>query len=78
MTTIEIVLWVIKIISIIMTVIFGIFGIYEFWAGREGAAKLLKRLNLPFSYAQVLIMAFIFLELLFISNILLAKLSGQL
>ena len=78
MTTIEIVLWVLKIISYVVTAVFGLFGIYEFFAGPEGAARMLKKLNIPLSYVQVLVIGFSFLALLFVSSFLLDKLSGKL
>ena len=59
------------------TVLFSIFGIYEQIMGPADAEKLLKKLHIPLTYNQVLIIAFVFLALMIISYILRAKLSGR-
>lgn len=75
---VNIALPVVTIISFVTTILFAIFGIYEQIMGPADAEKLLKKLHIPLSYNQVLIIGFISLVLMIISNILLAKLSGRL
>ena len=75
---VNIALPVVIIISFVTTILFAIFGIYEQIMGPADAKKLLKKLHIPLSYNQVLIIGFISLVLMIISNILLAKLSGRL
>lgn len=74
---IDTILLVINIISFAVTVLFSIFGIYEQIMGPADAEKLLKKLHIPLTYNQVLIIAFVFLALMIISYILRAKLSGR-
>ena len=74
---IDSILLVINIISFAVTVLFSIFGIYEQIMGPADAEKLLKKLHIPLTYNQVLIIAFVFLALMIISYILRAKLSGR-
>ena len=75
---VNIALPVVIIISFVTTILFAIFGIYEQIMGPADAKKLLKELHIPLSYNQVLIIGFISLVLMIISNILFAKLSGRL
>lgn len=72
------VLLIINIISFVITVLFGVFGIYEQIMGPIDAEKLLKKLHIPLSYNQALIIGFICLALMIITYILRAKLSGKL
>ena len=71
-------LLIINVISFAATVLFAIFGIYEQIMGPADAEKLLKKLHIPLSYNQTLIIGFACLALLIISYILRAKLSGRL
>lgn len=72
------VLLIINIISFIFTVLFGMFGIYEQIMGPADAERLLKRLHIPFSYNQILIIGFVCVALTIIVYILRAKLIGTL
>ena len=71
-------LLIINVISFAATVLFAIFGIYEQIMGPADAEKLLKKLHIPLSYNQTLIIGFACLALMIISYILRAKLSGRL
>jgi hypothetical protein len=71
-------LLVLNIISFVVTVLFAVFGIYEQIMGPAYAEKLLKKLHIPLSYNQALIIGFGCLALMIISYILRAKLSGRL
>lgn len=46
------ILLIINIISFILVLVFVAFGVYEQITGPAGLEKLLKRLNVPFSYNQ--------------------------
>ncbi len=72
------VLLIVNIISFVVTVAFGVFGVYEQIMGPADAEKLLKKLHIPLSYNQTLIIGFVFLALMIITYILRAKLSGEL
>lgn len=72
------VLLLINIVSFIMTVLFGLFGLYEQIMGPADAEKLLKKLHIPLNYNQALIVGFVCLALMIVTNILRAKLSGEL
>ena len=69
---------VIGIASFLVTVLFGIFGIYEDIMGPDDAKRLLKKMNIPLSYKQVLIIGFASLTIMFIAWILRDKLLGSL
>ena len=71
-------LLIINVISFAATVLFAIFGICEQIMGPADAEKLLKKLRIPLSYNQTLIIGFACLALMIISYILRAKLSGRL
>ena len=71
------ILLIINAISFGATVLFSIFGIYEQIMGPAGAEKLLKKLQIPLSYNQVLIIGFACIVLMIASYILRAKLSGR-
>lgn len=75
---INMILLIINIISFIITVLFGVFGIYEQLMGPADTENLLKKLHIPLSYNQVLIIGFICLGVMIISYVLRAKLSGEL
>ena len=77
-TFINTILLVVNIISFAATVLFAILGVYEQIMGAADAEKLLKKIHIPLSYNQVLIIGFVFLVLMIISYILRAKLSGRL
>ena len=71
-------LLVINIISFIITVLFFVFGVYEYIMGPANAGKLLKRLRIPLSYKQTLVIGFVCFGIAIITNILRAKLMGTL
>lgn len=71
-------LLIINIISFIATSLFAIFGVYELIMGPADAEKMLKRIHVPLSYNQTLIIGFVCVALLIISYILRAKFSGKL
>lgn len=77
-TFINIILLIVNVISFVITVLFGVYGIYEQTMGPSDAEKLLKKLHIPLSYNQVLIIGFVCLALIIITYILRAKLSGKL
>ena len=68
---INILLLIVNIISLAATVFFAIFGVYELIMGPADAEKLLKKLHIPLSYNQALIIGFICIALTIISSILL-------
>ena len=72
------ILLIVNIISFAATVLFAIFGVYEQIMGPADAEKLLKKLRIPLSYKQALIIGFVCLTLMIVSYILIAKLSGNL
>ena len=72
------ILLIVNIISFVATVLFAIFGLYEQIMGPVDAENLLKKLHIPLSYSQALIIGFVCLALMIISYILRAKLSGRL
>lgn len=74
----NILLLILNIISFAATVLFAIFGIYEQIMGPADAEKLLKKLHIPLSYNQALIIGLVCLALMIVSYILRAKLSGKL
>lgn len=69
---------IVMVISCLATALFALFGIYELIMGPEDAKRLLKKLHIPLSYNQVLIIGFAFLILAIAGYILRAKLSGEL
>ena len=75
---INVFLLIIHVTSFATTVLFAIFGIYEQIMGPADAEKLLKKLHIPLSYNQTLIIGFACLALMIISYILREKLSGRL
>ena len=75
---INVILLIINITSFAAVVLFAIFGIYEQIMGPADAEKLLKKLHIPLSYNQTLIIGFACLALMIISYILREKLSGRL
>ena len=77
MTAINIILLIINIISFGVSILFVIFGAYEYIMGPAGAEKLLKKLHIPLSYNQVIIIGTVFVVLTFASHILREKLSGR-
>ena len=68
----------VNVVSFLVTILFAIFGIYEQIMGPADAEKMLKRLRIPLSYSQTLIVGFVCLALMFASYILRAKLAGKL
>lgn len=75
---INIFLLIANVFSFVVTILFAIFGIYEQIMGPADAAKLLKKLNIPLSYKQVLIIGFTCLALTIITYLVRAKLLGRL
>lgn len=75
---VNIVLLIVNIISFVITALFGVFGLYEQIMGPADAEKLLKKLHIPLSYNQALIIGFVCLALMIITYILRAKLLGKL
>ena len=75
---ISIILLIVNIISFAATVLYAIFGVYEQIMVPADAEKLLKKLHIPLTYNQALIIGFVCLALMFVSYILRAKLSGRL
>ena len=71
-------LFIINIVSFVASILFAVFGIYEQIMGPAGAEKLLKKLHIPLSYNQVIIIGFACLVLMIVSHILRAKFSGRL
>ena len=72
------ILLIVNIIFFAVTVLFAIFGVYEEIMGPAYAEKLLKKLHIPLSYNQVLIIGFVCLALMIVCYFLRAKLSGSL
>ena len=72
------ILLIVNIFSFVVTVFFAIFGVYEQIMGPADAENLLKKLHIPLSYNQALIIGFVCLALMIISYTLRAKLSGRL
>ena len=75
---IDTILLIVNIISFVGTVLLIPFGIYDQIMGPANSEKSLKKLHIPLSYNQVLIIWFVCLILMFASYILRAKLSGKL
>ncbi len=75
---INIIMQIVSIISYSATVLFALFGIYELIMGPADAEKLLKKLHIPLSYKQILIIGFIFVVLAIAGYIIKAKLTGTL
>lgn len=75
---INIIMQIVSIISYSATALFALFGIYELIMGPADAEKLLKKLHIPLSYKQILIIGFIFVVLSIAGYIIKAKLTGTL
>ena len=75
---INVFLLIINVTSFATTVLFAIFGIYEQIMGPAGAEALLKKLRIPLTYNQVLIIGFVCIVLMIVTYILKAKVSGGL
>lgn len=75
---INIIMQIVSIISYSATALFALFGIYELIMGPADAEKLLKKLHIPLTYNQTLIIGFIFLILAIAWYIIKAKLTGKL
>lgn len=78
MSFVHAVLLIAIIVTFCITVLFGLFGIYEQIMGPADAKKLLKKLHIPLSYSQTLVVGFVSLVLMIAFYILRAKLSGRL
>ena len=75
---INIIVQIVSIISYSETALFALFGIYELIMGPADAEKLLKKLHIPLSYNQTLIIGFIFIILAIAGYIIKAKLTEKL
>ena len=75
---VDIVLNFVTVFCFVVTALFGAFGIYEQIMGPDDSKNLLKKLHIPLSYKQVLIIGFGCLILLIVLNILSAKVLGEL
>ena len=75
---INIIMQTVSIISYSATALFALFGIYELIMGPADAEKLLKKLHIPLTYNQTLIIGFIFVILAIAWYIIKAKLTGKL
>lgn len=75
---INIIMQIVSIISYSATALFALFGIYELIMGPSDAEKLLKKLHIPLTYNQTLIIGFIFVILAIAWYIIKAKLTGKL
>lgn len=73
---INMVLLIVNIVSLVVIILIVPFGIYEQIMGPADAEKLLKKLHVPLSYKQVLIIEFVCLALAGITYICRAKLLG--
>lgn len=74
---INIIMQIVSIISYSATALFALFGIYELIMGPADAEKLLKKLHIPLTYNQTLIIGFIFVILAIAWYIIKAKLTGK-
>ena len=74
----NIIMQIVSIISYSATALFALFGIYELIMGPADAEKLLKKLHIPLTYNQTLIIGFIFVILAIAWYIIKAKLTGKL
>lgn len=72
---INIIMQIVSIISYLATALFALFGIYELIMGPADAEKLLKKLHIPLTYNQTLIIGFIFVILAIAWYIIKAKLT---
>ena len=75
---INIIMQFVSIISYSATALFALFGLYELIMGPADAEKLLKKLHIPLTYNQTLIIGFIFVILAIAWYIIKAKLTGKL
>ncbi len=75
---INIIMQIVSIISYSATALFALFGIYELIMGPADAEKLLKKLHIPLTYNQTLIIGFIFVILAIAWYIIKTKLTGKL
>ena len=76
-TFINVILIFVNAIFFAAVVLLAIFGIYEQIMGAADAEKLLKKLHIPLSYEQVLIIWFVCIALMIITYFLRAKLSEK-
>ena len=75
---INIIMQIVSIISYSATALFALFGIYELIMGPADAEKLLKKLHIPLTYNQTLIIGFIFVIRAIAWYIIKTKLTGKL
>ena len=67
-TFVNAMLLIINIVCFVIALLLGLFGIYEQIMGPADAKKLLNKLNIPFRYNQILIIWFVNLGLLIVTN----------
>lgn len=72
---IRVLLFIINIISYVVTALFAILAIYDQINGQDGVEKLLKKLKIPLSYNQVLIIGIVSIMLIGFTHILLDRLQ---
>lgn len=78
MTTFSRVVWkIIDSIFLVLCVVFGFLGIYEQIMGLPNTERLLKKLHIPLSYNQVIMISFTILALMIITYVLRMKLSKK-
>lgn len=68
----------INIIAAVGVITLGLFGIYEHIMGPLEAKKLLKKLNIPWSYDSIMVAWFICLVVMIISYIAQKAILGEL
>jgi len=66
-----------NVISSFFVIILGVFGVYEQIMGPDDAEKLLRKLRIPLSYKQVLIIWFAGLFFMIVVYIIWAKLNRR-
>lgn len=71
---INIVLFVVHIVSSVITFLILIFDLLESWREPADIEKMLKKINFPLSYNQIVCVGFICMVLMFITAILREKL----
>lgn len=72
------ILLILNVIFLAVIALLAPFGIYEQIMGPADAKKLLKKLHIPLSYNQALVIWFVCLVVLIVIYFLRAKLSGRL
>ena len=68
---------IVTIISFAISVLYSIFGIYDQIMGSASTEKLLKKLHIPFSYTQIIIIGCVSIVIMFICIALRERLRGR-